>query len=449
MSKRDQTTGMPKAGALKPTPKPEASENKSSLRGRLQPRLLNEYQSKHERQNALQRLIIIGIAALAALSLVILIISFGFDQLVTPNQVVAEVNGQSITVGEFRSRVRLERAILNETINGRLLVLRTQGATDEQVNQVVGQSPEWNELQVSDQLGNRVLNDMIDDILLAQAAQTAGVTVDAISVEQQINAFFGYDPEAALSDPTATPTRTASPTPFITPTATVTPTVTPTPEMTSTATLTPQPTSTPTNTPDATQRAQTFTERRGSAFDTIQRTAGIDQNTLRAYFEAQALRKAFANTQFGESSGTTTYANARHILVESEALAQDTIAALNNGDSFAELARALSTDTGSGAQGGELGWAPVANYVTEFAAATRDGEIGAILGPIQTEFGYHIIQVRAREERAATDAAIDQERATQLETYLETLRDTEGTTVEIFDAWVDNVPDEPRFVARY
>jgi parvulin-like peptidyl-prolyl isomerase len=447
MSKRDQTTGMPKSGA-KPTP-PASSESKSSLRGRLQPRLLNEHQSRHEREAAIQRLVLFSVAGLAALTIVVLIITFAYDQLVTPNQVVATVNGENITVGEFRSRVRLERAILNETINGRLLILRAQGATDEQINNVIGQSEEWNELQVSDQLGNRVLNDMIDDILLAQAAQSDGISVSEAQIEEAINNFFGYDPEEAATGPTATPTRTATPTPFITPTVTATPTVTPTAEFTATATLTPQPSSTPTNTPDATQRAQTFTERRTSAFSTIQRTAGIGEDTLRSYFAAQALRRAVAAAEFGQASGTTTYVDARHILVESEALAQDAIAALNAGDSFAELARALSTDTGSGAQGGELGWSPVANYVTEFADAVRAGEFGAILGPVQSEFGYHIIQVRAREERPATDAAIEQEQTTQLESYLETLRDVEGTSVEIFDVWVDNVPDEPRFVARY
>ena len=51
-------------------------------------------------------------------------------------------------------------------------------------------------------------------------------------------------------------------------------------------------------------------------------------------------------------------------LTEEEA--NDIINALNAGESFAELAKSVSTDTGSGAKGGELGWQPATTYVKEF-----------------------------------------------------------------------------------
>ncbi len=451
MSKRSQTTGVPKSGQSKPANQPNTPETKS-LRGRLQPRLLNEYRTKHEREAIIQRYLMIGVGVLAAFVVLILGISLLVDQVITPNQVVANVNGETITVGEFRTRVRLERALINERINSEVAQLRAFGLGDEEISNYITQNPDlrWSEIQpaASDQLGNRVLNEMVDDVLIRQQAQALGITVSQDDVQAQIYKFFDYDPDAAVSEPTATPTATITPTPFVSPTPSPSPTNTPTPDVTPTATLTPEATSTPTNTPDATQRAQTFTQNRDDYFGYVRRAAGIGDAEINAYFEMLALREAVKDSVLGEPTTTTLYANVRHILVETEAQAQDVIAALNNGDSFADLARSLSTDTGSGEQGGELGWGPVGGYVDEFAEAVRNAEIGAIVGPVQTQFGYHIIQVRAREEREATEPQIEAERDAEFETYIEGLRDAEGTSIELFDIWLDNVPSEPRFIPR-
>ena len=71
---------------------------------------------------------------------------------------------------------------------------------------------------------------------------------------------------------------------------------------------------------------------------------------------------------------------------------------LKQGVDFAEVARKYSKDTGSGQNGGELGWAPASNYVAEFADAVSTLKIGEISEPVKTQFGYHIIQVIARED---------------------------------------------------
>ncbi len=443
MSKRNQTTGIPKPGDLKPAPKSDANESKS-LRGRLQPRLLNEYKTRHEREAVVQRFVLIAVIAVAAIAVVILGISFVIDQIVTPSQSVAVVNGETITVAQFESRVRLERAIANESLNTQAALMFAMGATTDQVSQQIGQSAEWNELQVSDQLGNRVLNDMIAEALLRQEAARLGITVTAEEVQGAIEDYFGYDPEAAASEPTATPEATLTPTPFVSPTPTVTPTASPTPEFTATATLTPQPSATPSATLSATEQAVRYNDVRDSALGSIKRAAGVGDTEINAYFEVLALRDKLAD-HLGVSAETTTYADVRHILVGTEQEALDVIAALNSGDSFAELARAVSTDTGSGEQGGELGWAAISGYVTEFADAVRTAEIGAILDPVQSQFGYHIIQVRAREERAASESEIQSARDQAVDAYLDTLRDEQDASIQLFDTWIDNVPDEPIF----
>ena len=59
-----------------------------------------------------------------------------------------------------------------------------------------------------------------------------------------------------------------------------------------------------------------------------------------------------------------------------------------------------SDDAGSGAKGGSLGWAAKGSYVPAFEAAVwADGlQVGALLGPIKTEYGYHVIQFEGRRE---------------------------------------------------
>lgn len=85
---------------------------------------------------------------------------------------------------------------------------------------------------------------------------------------------------------------------------------------------------------------------------------------------------------------------ARHILVDATdaELADSLISQLNDGGDFASLAQQFSTGP-SGPSGGELGCADPNNYVPEFRDAIIDAPVGEILGPVETQFGLHIIEV--------------------------------------------------------
>lgn len=93
--------------------------------------------------------------------------------------------------------------------------------------------------------------------------------------------------------------------------------------------------------------------------------------------------------------------NARHILVEDEALAKELVKKLKAGEDFATLAKENSTDKGSAEKGGELGWFSVGTMVEEFNDAAYALEIDEISEPVKSDFGYHIIQVS--EKRAVKD----------------------------------------------
>lgn len=81
-----------------------------------------------------------------------------------------------------------------------------------------------------------------------------------------------------------------------------------------------------------------------------------------------------------------------HILVEKQSQALAILERLKNGEKFAEIAKQLSLDTGSGKRGGDLGYFGRGKMVKPFEAAAFKLSVGQISEPIKTEYGYHIIK---------------------------------------------------------
>lgn len=95
-----------------------------------------------------------------------------------------------------------------------------------------------------------------------------------------------------------------------------------------------------------------------------------------------------------EQAGRQEY-KLRHILVKDQKAADDLIAQIKNKKiTFEAAAKKDSIDSGSGQNGGDLGWGPTSNYVPEFAQAVEGLKKGEMTAkPVQTQFGWHIIEV--------------------------------------------------------
>ena len=98
---------------------------------------------------------------------------------------------------------------------------------------------------------------------------------------------------------------------------------------------------------------------------------------------------------------------AKHILVDDEAKANELLAAMEAGLDFEEAAKVNSTCPSS-AQGGDLGEFGKGQMVPAFEEAAFAAEIGKVVGPVQTDFGYHLILVYAHSE--ASVATFDEVR---------------------------------------
>ncbi len=150
----------------------------------------------------------------------------------------------------------------------------------------------------------------------------------------------------------------------------------------------------------------------------LRRLLAVDESELRAYYDEH-------EDEFLEGE----QANARHILIR---VAQDaseeekTDAELHangvaqiavTGADFAELAAKHSDDPGSAENGGDLGWFGRGRMVDEFEDAVFSAKPGEIVGPIKSQFGYHIILVEAfrPEHQQPFEEVEEQVRASLLE----------------------------------
>jgi peptidyl-prolyl cis-trans isomerase C len=172
-------------------------------------------------------------------------------------------------------------------------------------------------------------------------------------------------------------------------------------------------------------------------------TTGASLNERMQYWRRRALRdvyfektvkdgfsdrqaKIFYEQQLGARAPDEEI-RARHILVDSKEKASELYDKIAGGADFAQLAKDNSNDPGSKDQGGDLGFFSRGQMVPQFEAAAfalKKGEVGQ---PFETQFGWHIVRLDERRERAAPTfeavkdrirAAMMHQKAQQLATQL-------------------------------
>ncbi|MDO8863889.1 peptidylprolyl isomerase [Haliea sp. E1-2-M8] len=132
----------------------------------------------------------------------------------------------------------------------------------------------------------------------------------------------------------------------------------------------------------------------------------------------------------------------RHILVRPSEImtsdeARDLVASLKEraeaGEDFGDLAREHSEDIGSAAEGGDLGWTTPGQMVPEFEEAMAATPVGELSDPVQSQFGWHVLEVMERREQDMTREAI---RARATEALHQRKYEEE------LDAWLRKIRDE-------
>lgn len=153
----------------------------------------------------------------------------------------------------------------------------------------------------------------------------------------------------------------------------------------------------------------------------------ITEEEIRARYDAQIAATPPVNE-----------VKARHILVKTQEEALAIVKRLEAGEKFEDIAKEVSTDPGSGANGGDLGWFGPGQMVPEFEKAAFGLDVGAYTKePVQSQFGFHIILVEDKrtQQPPAFEQVKEQFRSLILrEKYFELVKSLRGAaTIDIPD----------------
>ncbi len=394
-----------------------------------------------EREQRLNRILSISLYSVLAAVVLLVVGGFVLERWVRPAQPVARVNGVEISTEEFQKRARFTRRFYVQQYLS-LYQYLTSGVVDPAFGvQFQQQLLQLQFLLEPETVGRQTLDDLIEAELVRQAAAEMGISVSPAEVDTAVlELFFSYYPQG---QPTATITPTTAPTSTFSPSQLALVTLTPT-VVIPTATQDPavEPTATTIAFPTPTvQSTEAFGQEYQSQLDLLRTDVQWGEQDLRNYAEILILREKLKAAVVGDLPRTQEQVWARHILVADEATAQQVLDRLAAGEDWAALALEYSQDTGNATRGGDLGWFYKEMMVSEFGDAAFALEIGEVSAPVESEFGFHIIQVLGHEDRPLDNDAYLQYQDQAFDQWLQTRR--EQSEVEEFDYWRERSPSDP------
>jgi parvulin-like peptidyl-prolyl isomerase len=430
------------------------------------------HSAREKKQN---RLILIGFIITAILIVGMVGYALLYDKVIKNHIAVAKVDHTRIDNDYFVNRVRLERNAYIQQYS--ILYAQYQMFADSaeyqqyflsQMQQVQSVLADY------ESFGQNVLDSMVDDQVIAIEAKKMGIEVSDADVNELLMELFNYYPSGT---PTPEPTSTPWSTPTVseaeqallgytpTPATAATEEVVPTEVVATETQETVEATETATAEAEATEATATPAEAAATATvaatatpyteelyqqsfnDYISSLEAIDvsEKYLREYVSHYLLDQKVQQQIYDEVPVVQEQVWARHILVETEDEAKDVLARLDAGEDWNALAAELSLDTSNNTTGGDLGWFPKGYMVAPFEDAAFALGVGEISQPVETDYGWHIIQVIGHEERALS--ADDYDYAQQLH-YQQWLDDAKASmTIKINDVWKDIVPQDPTISA--
>ncbi len=358
-------------------------------------------------------LIVVGVSILG-------LIGYGLlDQFVLRDQKpVAKINGENITAADYTKRVQYVRAQMGQQYLQTYqyyLMFAGDPTFSAQIEQNMAELNNQLSPEYAPTLAETVLDRMMQEVLVVQLAEKAGITVSDEEVETALQEAFGFYPNGTPV-PSVTPTAmatatlnpeilkliTATPT-LLVPTATAEPEFTATPAATATATATIDP-SIPTSTPLPTSTPMTVDGYSTQVAEYLLPGAeyGFTRDDFKYMYRIQLLEKKLQEKVTADLKPVQEQVWARHILVADETTANDIYAQLLEGADFAALALQYSLDTSNSSYGGDLGWFGAGAMVPEFETAAFALKPGKFSKPVKSDFGWHIIQCIDHTNRTLT-----------------------------------------------
>jgi hypothetical protein len=344
---------------------------------------------------ALRRVFVAGI--------VVVLLAGTLPGLAQDSGIVSTVNGESITRAEFQARVRLVRwQYLQELAKFYELTGGNLGLSPQYVDHLV------TGLQDPASLGDAVLGQMEEERLLWQKGTELGLVPTAEDAQAQEAQFFSLWTDVAVSDLVQS------------------------------------------------SEAQAFIS---TWYANATAVSGLTQDELRALFANDVLRAKLYDYVSANVPTEELAVHTRHILcafdpmpadgatpapdvrVAAQGCIQAAQSRLQAGEAFESVAADLSDDSASAAQGGDVGFVRLAYLVQSYADAVRDAPLNTLIGPVETQFGFHLIEVLERESQALTDNELADARDGYFKTWIQSLRDQ--AAIQRSADWNVDIPAEP------
>jgi parvulin-like peptidyl-prolyl isomerase len=445
--------------------------------GKAAPR---QHVTRRDQELRQRRMLYIFAGAMGAIAIAALIGGAVYQYWLLPRQDLATVNGEAVERRDYwkvrELQLRQNIAQLSQQYS------LTPAEQQPQIEQQIVTAQEELDNVEDAPVAADTLSGMVDDLLVLQSAEDLGITISNDEIDQFVDEQFAPVPLASPS-PTATiePTAAAWATgtteaenelataqaseTAAAQTATVeaaspeaSPSGTPEDEAEDEAVATESATGTEsadaTGTPDANgtpdgtaspeaspaegtpETTETPTPNAEEALATSETTFDLyDVNFLepsdigRGDYERLVVRPALAREKITDQleadiPARAEQVHAAHILVATEDAAKAALDRVNGGEDFGDVAREISTDTGTAGSGGDLGWFPRGVMVEPFTEAAFSLQPGEISAPVQSEFGWHIIKVIEREDdRPVTLSTLQSLKGQAFDKWLQEQRD--------------------------
>lgn len=408
------------------------------------------------KQRRQTRQVRIAVGAVVGILVLLFLVAIVNEYILRPRQAVAEVNGNTVTLSNWQDRVRYQRAQF-------IIALEEQYANFQDI----GLIQQFNQQQISllqqpEVLGELILEQMVNEELLRQAAAERDITVGDDEVDEFIAERFNYFGGESPT-PFPTPTETIMPTPSLTPIPTeviteVVPTNTPFPTVPAGPTGTPAPTATPVS-------EAAFQEEYASLIDQY-KSMGVSEETYREAIRAQLYREKVADA-LAEDEGLTTEAEQASLYVLSftdETAANEALDQIEAEDFLTvwNEMRSLPADQRVDGSAREVLWQTqdqlsqqfgpdVANAAFELSLDTPSEVLvevseppAATQDPAQEQqqlISYYIIQVSGREVRDLSASTVDNQKQQLVSDLIQQRRDE--AAIETFPVWRSRVPTQP------
>lgn len=375
--------------------------------------------SRREREQQNTRMLIASLGVVAVLVIMSLAGGIIYENIIKPNTVLAKVGGDEITREDYWQYQTVQ--LYQQANQYEMFASQVEGAQRTQFLTYASQfraqaGSVWGTTEVTD----AIVAQMVEDQVYLRAAEDMNLDLSDNAVEAYSLQQFappGSELVTPYPEPTMIPTRAAwatqtaeaeatqqaemareMGTPVASPVAEGTPGATPVGAATPVGSATPE-----VDYEEAVNEA-------ASDFAIFEDEALDAANMSRSEYldlivRPQLARQLVTSAIGAEVPQSAPQVKARHILVSTKDLARELHDRATGGADFQQLARTNSIDQSTAPTGGELGWFTQDQMVEPFSEAAFSLEPGQISEPIQTQFGWHIIQVEeVAEDRPLTDA---------------------------------------------